>query len=208
MGSNPAAPILSSMKVHSESHFLSWASSQGLGLDPRYPKSNSLIFLPDTELARFWVVPAEPERRPYFLRWMLDAFGVWSSYYCWRHLGVWPGKPDEGRPNDQIEHAILHGLGLPEGGTDVIEFDASEKVQLITLLLSTTIFGWSVGEDLILVPDTARGTLKISHHTVVHASFKEEKMMLTFIREMEEAEFPLPTEVPDATFKVPSWMTT
>ena len=194
------------MKRHSESDFLAWAQKRGLELDPRYPDSAVLTLAPNPQFDRFWTVPLQPERRPYFLQCMLGAFGTWSSYRCWRHLGSWPAKPDERRINDQIEHAIFRGIGLPEGSADIIEFDASERVQLVTLLFATTVFGWSVGQDIFLVPDTARGTLQTDHHGVIHASFKEEASMNAFIQRMEEEEFPLPDDVPDATFKIPKWM--
>jgi len=194
------------MRRHSEKDFLAWVQQRGLGLDPRYPDSAFLTLMPDPQFDRFWIVPPEPERRPYFLQCMIEAFGGWSSYHCWRHLGSWPAKPDECRINDQIEHAIFRGIGLPAGSADVVEFDASERVQLVTLRFATTVFGWSVGEDIFLVPDTARGILQTDHHGVIHASFKEEATMNAFVQRMEEEEFPLPEDVPDATFKIPKWM--
>jgi len=137
---------------------------------------------------------------------MLEAFGAWSSYRCWRHRGSWPVEPGQGRIGDSIEYTILQGLGLPSGTAETIEFDYSERVQLITLLFSTTVFGWSVQEDATLVPDTARGLLQTDHHGVVHVAFREEEMMTRFIHRMEEERFPLPDHVPDATFRIPEWM--
>jgi hypothetical protein len=194
------------MKRHSESDFLAWADQHELGLDSRYPNSPVLTLAPNPQFDRFWTVPPEPERRPYFLATFLYAFGAWSSYGCWRHLGSWPARPDEQRINDQIEHAIFHGVGLPDGSSDIIEFSESERVQLVTLLFATTVFGWSAGDDLFLVPDTALGILQTDHHGVIHASFRDERSMSAFIRRLEAEEFPLPVDVPDATFKIPKWM--
>jgi hypothetical protein len=108
--------------------------------------------------------------------------------------------------NDRVEHTILSGLGLPIGTADIVEFSHDEEVALITLLLSTSIFGWSVGDDLFLVPDSAAGFLQTDHHGVVHASFRSEDTMAEFVRFMDAEGFALPDEPPDPTFKVPDWM--
>jgi hypothetical protein len=46
----------------------------------------------------------------------------------------------------------------------------------------------------------------MSHHEVVHVSFKDETLLHDFVKEMEAENFPLPTTVPDPTFKTPDWM--
>lgn len=137
---------------------------------------------------------------------MLDAFGSWKSYWCWRHLGSWPSKPDIARINDCMEHALFQSIGIPAGTSDVLEFDSEEEIGLVTLLFITSVFGWSVGEDLFLVPDTGTGILQIDHHGVMHAIFKTEDKMQIFIEKMNEEEFHLPGHLPDATFKAPAWM--
>jgi len=65
------------MKTLHESEFLRWANRIGLFIDERYPQSAVLSFRPDPQLDRFWEVPPEPERRPYFVAPMLDLMGAW-----------------------------------------------------------------------------------------------------------------------------------
>ena len=62
------------MKTLTEDEFLQWASTGGIGLDPSYPQSAVLDFQADSE-SRFWEVPREPERRPYFLALLIDLMG-------------------------------------------------------------------------------------------------------------------------------------
>ena len=66
-------------------------------------------------------------------------------------------------------------------------------------------FGWSVPDDLFVVPDHGRQLLQTDHHDVVHVDFAEEGMVEPFVRHTAE-EYPLPTEPPDWTFKRPDWM--
>lgn len=195
------------MKTVTEDEFLHWASTKGLGLNPKYPQSAVLDYNAGSE-SRFWEVPREPERRPYFLALLIDLIGDWEACYVWRHLGSWPDPKqiDPRRINDAVELLILKGLGLPLGTGTVVQFARKEREALVTLLFSTTVFGWSVGEDLYVVPDHARVIIQTDHHEVVHASFAEAGDLDRWVSKMSEEGFDLPDEPPDETFKRPSWM--
>ena len=196
------------MTTSTEKYFLDWAAAKGLGIDPAYPHSAVLSFDVGGDSSRFWRIPPRPERRPYFFVALLDAMGDWQSCRAWRHMGGWPDPNliEPARINDVIEARILNGLGIPLASADVLEFDRGELDSLVTLLLSTSIFGWSVGEDLYVVPDRARTLLKVSHHEVVHVDFCDVGEVDPFVAAMADCGFDLPTTVPDATFKMPSWM--
>jgi len=194
------------MKTHKEKQFLKWATDHGMGLDERWPDSAVLTFKPAAHLDRFWETPSEPERRSYFLSLMLDLMDKWKACFVWRHMGSWPSEPDPQRINDRVEYQILNGIGLPMGTADIVEFDRSETDRLVTLLFVTTVFGWSVGEDLYVVPDHAQFIMKTSHHAVVELAFRNEQAMKLFIAGMKKEKFNLPDDLPDATFKKPEWM--
>lgn len=195
------------MKTITEDEFLQWASTKGLGLDPQYPQSAVLGFQASSE-SRFWVVPREPECRPHFLASLIDLMGDWQTCYVWRHLGRWPDPKhvDPRDINDAVELLILKGLGLPLGTRAVVQFARDERQALVTLLFSTTVFGWSVGEDLYVVPDHARQMLRTDHHDVVHALFADPSDLEHWVSKMSEDGFDLPDEPPDETFKRPRWM--
>jgi hypothetical protein len=194
------------MKRHDETSFLRWAADRGIALDPRYPESFVLQFVHGAGDARFWSVPSRPERRPYFLGSMLELMGNWKSCCVWRHLGGWPREVDPLRINDVVEHQILTGLALPMGTADVIEFAAAESAALITLLFSTTVFGWSVGQDVYVVPDHGRCLLQTDHHEVVHVDVRDSTDLASWVSEMEKRGFALPEDVPDPSFKRPVWL--
>ena len=124
-------------------------------------------------------------------------------------MGGWPAREhiDPERINDCVEFAILDGIGIPIGTSDVVEFSRDESTELVTLLFSTSIFGWSAGEDLYVVPDHGRCLLQTDHHEVMHVQFGQPADAATWVRAMTERGFPLPDEPPDATFKWPRWMT-
>jgi hypothetical protein len=194
------------MKSLPQLEFLRWASGAGMEIDPRYPQSAVLRFHPDPDEARFWCVPAEPECRSYFIASLLELMGDWRTCYAWRHLGRWPDSADPRRVNDVVELCILRALQLPLGTSDVVEFAREELDKLLTLILSTTIFGCSVGEDLYVVPDHGAYILKTDHHDVIHVAFRGSEGIDRWVSEMASRGFPLPDELPDATFKSPRWM--
>lgn len=177
-----------------------------MGLDVKYPDSAVLSFQPNPDLDRFWVIPAEPERRPFFLSLILELMGEWKSCRVWRHLGFWPFQADNERPNDIVEFVILNGIGLPLGTDSIVEFTQADINSLLTLLFTTTIFGWSVGEDLYIVPDHAQHIIQTDHHGVIHVSFRDTDALQLFVDAMEKEDFLLPQDVPDDTFRVPKWM--
>ena len=195
------------MKTPTVEEFLRWASAKGLGLDPAYPHSAELGFQAESD-GRFWAVPRQPERRPHFLASLIDLMGDWRTCYVWRHSGSWPDPKlvNSLRVNNLVELRILDGLGLPLGTAAVVEFDRSERDSLITLLFSTTVFAWSSGQDLYVVPDHARQILKTDHHGVVHVWFPAGGDLEHWVSKMSEKGFDLPTELPDQTFKRPPWM--
>src|SRR5262249_39732502 len=172
----------------------------------RYPHSAVLTFRPNPQHDRFWEVPGEPERRPHFIASLLDCMEEWQACYAWRHLGSWPRAVAPQRINDVVELRILDGLGLPLGTNAVVEFSRAEHDRLVTLLFSTTIFGWSVGEDLYVVPDHGRHLLQTDHHGVIHLSFRTEASLGRSIAGMERRGFSLPTEPRDSTSKHRGWM--
>lgn len=191
-----------------EAEFLRWAEEHGLALDERYPQLAILQFHPHSDFKRFWCIPDRPERRPFFFASMLDLSGTWDSCFAWRHQGSWPNQEglDPLRLNDNVEYHLLRGLGVPIGTADVLRFHRDELNQLVSLLLITSIFGWSVGEDLYVVPDNAQCLLKVSHHDVVHVEFRSEGDLNAGVSKMSENGFLLPDDLPDETFKRPSWM--
>lgn len=196
------------MKSLAEADFLRWAEDRDLAVDARYAKMAILEFRPASDHERFWCIPDQARRRPHFIASILELAGPWDTCFAWRHLGSWPSQErlDPRRTNDTIEFELLKGIGIPLGTAEVPEFQDGDLYSLVSLLFVTSIFGWSVGEDLYVVPDNAQYILMMSHHGVVHVKFRNEGNIDTWVSKMTERGFPLPDDPPDETFKRPSWM--
>jgi len=137
---------------------------------------------------------------------MLTGIGHWKNCYVWRHLGSWLEGASTQRSNDKVEYQILSGIGLPIGTADIVIFKGKDLDKLVTLIFSTSLFGWSVGEDLYVLPDNDRYILKTDHHGVLHVSFRVHEDLDKTVKEMDKEDFPFPAEIPDPTFKKPEWM--
>ena len=196
------------MKSLIEADFLRWAEDHGLTLNSRYPQLAILQFSLASDCERFWCIPDQPQRRPYFFSSVLELASPWDTCFAWRHLGGWPAKEhlDPPRVNDSVEFELLRGIGTPCGTTRVLNFQRDDLNHLIALLLLTSIFGRSVGQDLYVVPDNAQYILKTDHHGVIHVQFRNEENVNAWTLKMSERGFPLPDDLPDETFKRPSWM--
>ena len=173
-----------------------------MGIDECCPNSAIMTFKPPGGIGNSWDIPPKPEQRPWFISAVLNSMGQWRSCFVWRHMGSWHENPNPNRLNDRIEFQILKGLGMPLGTADIVEFAGNELDQLITLLFSTTIFGWSVGEDLYVVPDHAKSIFKVSHHNVVRVFFRDASEMHSFAANMEREGFSPPKTVPDPIYTV------
>ncbi len=187
--------------------FLEWTKARGIRLDPQYPAAAVLTYGPDSD-SRFWEVPAKPERRPYFIKCLIELMGEWQTCFVWKPVGSWPDARSvhQERMNEVVGFHIMQGLGLSLGNSAIVEFDRRELGALVTLLFSTSVFGRSTGDDLYIVPDHARQILKTDHHNVIHAQFRDATEAESWVSRMSKFGFGLPEDLPDATFKRPGWM--
>ena len=69
-----------------------------------------------------------------------------------------------------------------------------------------TVFGWQLYDDLYFIPDHGHQFIQTSHLGVIHLDCSQEEDVEQAVRKLEELGWNLPTELPDETFKRPSWM--
>jgi hypothetical protein len=109
-------------------------------------------------------------------------------------------------PRYPYSAVLTFAAGIADSRFWVVPPARPECGALVTLLFSTTIFGWSVQEDTYVVPDNGRYLLQTDHHNVVHVVFRDATDVAPFVQRMEVRGFSLPDEPPDSTFKHPDWM--
>ena len=156
------------------------------------------------ETDRFWLWPSPP---PDLLGLLSAMFRhVAPDTYCeaWRPGGIW--HEDEPSFIESIREYLLGGLSIPADHCGALRFARVEFPALAALLIAFAMGGWCVDDDVCLVPDHARYLIRLSHHGVVHVECRDRALVGPLVAHMEAEGYSLPTEVPDATFKIPAWM--
>ena len=192
------------MEAVSSQDFLRWANGVGIGFDPRYPESGCLSILPPNEYARFWALPSQPVKWPRLLRSLLDRLDEWNSGWLWPRAGQWPGSAQSSRYG--VRDIILRGATIPVDWAGAVQFRHNESDALIAVLYASLAFGWCTDDDLFFIPDHGQQLLQTDHHNVVHVECQSGERVLKLAKQMANAGYDLPTDLPDVTFKRPAWM--
>jgi len=194
------------MKELPPEEFLKEMGSVGITLDPKYPKSGVLIFEGKPDIDRFWVVPTHIGRITRFCRTIISLVEPRNSIFVWRPEGEWSTESLDSSPDGDIQALFYRGMGIKNVRSDILVFDRQDTSKLIALIFNQLIFGFSVGDDLYIIPDNGTHIMKTSHDDVVHVSFPAQKSMSQFVDAMAAKSFELPDELPDLSFKKPDWM--
>jgi hypothetical protein len=198
--------------------FLRWMIGVGIDFDARYP--DYLALVPPCEHARFWVLPPDPANWPRLMATLLSGLDEWSSGYLWPLSRSWPLSANSpwhaAEARDVVVHSlsrqegvrdvVLRGVGIPDGWTGAIRFDRNEEDKVIAILFAFAVFASHLGDDLYFVPVHGRQLIQTDHHDVIHVDCRSVERIDNLVKHMAEAEYKLPTELPDATFIRPAWM--
>ena len=182
--------------------FVAWLEAKKLSWEP---ENGYIDFIAEDAEDRFWIIPERGARIVYFLTVILNTLDPWEYLtVCKQGCTGWYDD-DEGIIH-QVRNQIASLSEVPKDFQGALRFTKDEQTPLTTLLFNQLLFGWCMWDDVYIVPDHARQIVTTSHHDVVHVTFKDPKRVSEYVGKMKKAEFPLPTEVPDGTFKIPHWM--
>ena len=187
------------------SDFLLFVHNVGVALDERYVEPRTLVYMHGLDLDRFWAVPRNPQRQVGLIASVLDGFDPWSACFLWPRDG-WDHASGGGRADEAVYGLMLRSAGARADFDGAIRYAATERAELATALFAAMSFGWSVADDLFVLPDHGQQLMGIDHHDAVHVSFAGSAGIDPFVAHMAANRFPLPRDVPDATFERPEWM--
>jgi hypothetical protein len=157
------------------------------------------------ETNRFWVWPWPPQDLASLLTSVLQHIAPTAYWDAWRPGGVW--HEDDPSYTDSVREVLLRGFAIPQNHCGALRFDRSDAESLCALVLAFAVAGWNINDDLCLVPDNRRFIVRVSHHAVLHVECREPELVGPLVAHMASQGWELPREVPDPTFKIPSWMT-
>ena len=185
------------------SEFFTWAEAGQIGFDPRYAEPRCLDFQGVESDSRFWVVPEGNDARRTFAEALVELLDSKEGVRLWPRCGDWSAfsdYPDEIPAGSPMRHVIL------EGRSGAVLFTHGEGTELADFLSFVALVGGSVCYDVFAVPDDKSIILEMNHHGVAYITAKDPLGLASVIDFLGTRGFPLPTEVPDWTFKRPHWM--
>jgi hypothetical protein len=194
------------MDIRSDQEFLAWLAEAGIGVDPRFPHSDRLVFTASPDLSRFWLPNQVPSELPGFLLTAVRAATAGGG--CWIHLrggGRWYAG-EQASSREVVIERMLPGSGIEPGVTGAVHYLPEEWQPLLVALIAHYTLGWQVGNDVHIVPDNRSCVLMVGHHGELSCQCPDRASLNALIAAMASAGFELPDHLPDATFKVPERM--
>ena len=187
------------MELIEQPAFQEWAHSRGIGLDPRFPRSDSLSFRDSLDTWRFWEPPSIPSDLPHFVNAALEGASPSGTFLLYRRGGgPWFDGSDTPLQN-QVLALIAGAVGIPMTFEGALRFRAAERRDIWALVLAYYVCGWGVGEDLYMIPEEAGCFLMTSHHGQLYGHFPSQAAMDAFASAMANAGWAEPNDRPDSS---------
>src|SRR5262249_16076851 len=130
--------------------FLAWASSVGIGFDPRYPESDRLVLLAPQAASRFWEMPDHPYAIPGFVDKGLAGFDPVATGILWPRDGCW--YTADTFDNEQVRDVIWRGAGVPLGWSGAVRVKRDERHAVVAVLFASLALGGDGCSDVFFVP--------------------------------------------------------
>lgn len=169
--------------------FLSWASTHGIGWDPRYPGTHSLTYLATPGFWRPWDTPADVGQLSWFVEAVLDlaAPELAPLIVLPRDRGLWRFGGERVPLRNEALDVVARATGVPAEYQGAVRFDSSERARVIALATASLVFGWGTGEDLYVFPEDAGCILMTDHHKAFIGQFRSSATLEAFTAALVES---------------------
>lgn len=194
------------MQLLSADSFFVWAKESGIVLDRRYSPPQCLVYESLSDNHRWWNTPTDPADLPAFFAHLLGGMEFWIRCHIWRRGGSWPTIDPPRSRLGAIWRLLERGPDIPADFRGAVNFETDQCEAMVGLVVTHVQSGWSVNDDLFIIPEHARYILQTDHHGVTHAACFDRAAMDRLIKHMDAGGYSLPTTLLDWTFKRPDWM--
>jgi hypothetical protein len=160
------------MQILEDVRFFGWLQQRGIVSDPARGTGDRLTFAEGEPVERRWRPGGIVSDTPDFAWGMLSAAMQGGPWWLWRRGGgPWMDEFGEkgGMRNASLDR-LLEGLGFG-GASGALRLGVKELADLWLIVNAFFVFGWSVGEDLYVVPEDCSCVLLFSHEGYVEARF-------------------------------------
>jgi hypothetical protein len=169
------------MQILEDARFFAWLRQRGIIADPARGTGDRLTFAEGTPVERRWRPGGIVSDVPDFTRAMLTAAMNGGPWWLWRRGGgPWMDEfGEEGGLRNGALDRLLEALGFG-GASGGLRLGAKEMADLWLVVNAFFVFGWSVAEDVYVVPDDCSCILLFSHEGHVEAVFPTEESAAVF----------------------------
>lgn len=173
------------MQLVPDSDVTDWMAGIGITSHPRFPLK--LVFSDAPDCQQSWLPTGRITDLPGFLQVAVGLATDGGQVLLYRKGGgSWYEGEDAPIGNHVIDR-VLHGIGIPEAFQGALSFEAAEWRDLYLVISTFFVWGWSVGEDLYIVPKNGSCILMTSHHGELFAHFPGADARVAFVAAMAEA---------------------
>jgi hypothetical protein len=176
------------MRLTAEAEFVDRTAAVGIGRHPRFPLNLAFTQAPDCQ--RSWLPTGRVSDLPGFLQTAIGiATGDGPVWLYRKGGGSWFEGEDAPIGNHIIDR-VLEGIGVPREFAGALAFEGQEWRDLYLVISTFFVWGWSVGEDLYIVPASGSCVLMTSHHGEFIAAYPSADRLDEFEAEMDRCGHP------------------
>lgn len=176
------------MQLVPEAEAAKWMAGVGIGIHPRFPSHLAFVEEPDCQTS--WLPTGRVCDLPGFLQTAVGLAQEHGSVWLYRKGGGSWYEDEDAPIGNQIIDRVLAALGVPRDFYGALAFEFVEWRDLYLVISTFIVWGWSVGEDLYIIPTTGSCMLMTSHHGELFGLFPAEDALAKFEAEMTRLEFP------------------
>ena len=176
------------MQLVAQHDFAKWAASVGIGQHPRFPLNLAFIQAPDSH--REWLSTGRITDLPGFLQTAVGIASVDGATLLYRKGGDSWYEGEDAPIGNHIIDRVLAAIGVPREFAGALSFDSTEWRDLYLVISTFGVWGWSVGEDLYIIPRNGSCMLMTSHHGELVAMAPTEEALVRFEAEMVRCGYP------------------
>jgi len=160
----------------------------GIATHPRFLLNLAFVQAPECQAT--WIPIGRISDFAGFLQTAVAIASSDGSVWAYRKGGgTWYEGSDSPIGNHIIDRVVAT-LGVPLDFAGALGFDGPEWRDLYLLISTFFVWGWSVGEDLYIIPKNGSCLLMTSHHGELRANFPNEATRSRFCDDMDQAGHP------------------
>ena len=174
------------MQLVAEDEFVRWTAGVDIARHPRFPLNLAFVQTPDNYQS--WLPTGRITDLPGFLQTAVGIASRDGATLLYRKGGGSWYEDADAPIGNQIIDRVLEALEVPRDFAGALSFEGAEWRDLYLVISTFFVWGWSVGEDLYIIPKNGSCMLMTSHHGELFAMCPTVEALARFEAEMAQCD--------------------